>query len=106
VSFEYELQRLDVERLMEPFVLRSANTCRKMLFHERLEPANIEKILLVGCATQSPYLRKRLADSVEGLGIPLEFSIDPMTVIARGDAVFAATRSLAAPVPAKAGNLH
>jgi molecular chaperone DnaK len=104
VSFEYELQRRDVERLMEPFVLRSINISRKVLTEKRLGPANIEKILLVGGPTQAPYLRKRLADSNEGLGIALDFSIDPMTVVARGAAVFAATQRLAAP-PAKAGEL-
>lgn len=102
VIFEYELRRQDVERLMEPFVLRSINTCRKALADKRLGPANIEKILLVGGPTLAPYLRQRLADVKEGLGIPLDFSIDPMTVVARGAAVYAATQRVAA-APAKAG---
>jgi molecular chaperone DnaK len=104
VSFEYVLQKKDVEKIMEPFVLRSINTCRKVLVDKRLGPANIEKILLVGGPTQAPYLRQRLADPKEGLGIALDFSIDPMTVVARGAAVFATTQRMEA-AAAKAGEL-
>jgi molecular chaperone DnaK len=104
VTFEYELQKRDVERLMEPFVLRSINICRKVLVEKRLGPANIEKILLVGGPTQAPYLRQRLTDSKDGLGIALDFSIDPMTVVARGAAVFSATqRTEAIQQPVKTG---
>ena len=102
VVFEYELQKADVERIMEPFVLRSINICRKVLVEKRLGPANIEKILLVGGPTQAPYLRRRLSDSNEGLGIPLDFSIDPMTVVARGAAMYATTQRVVA-APAKIG---
>jgi molecular chaperone DnaK len=104
VTFEYDLRKEDVERLMEPFILRSINTCRKVLLDRRLGPANIEKVLLVGGPTQAPYLRRRLADSNEGLGIALDYSIDPMTVVARGAAVYSTTQRVAAPV-AKAGEL-
>ncbi|MGO4884397.1 MAG: Hsp70 family protein [Bryobacteraceae bacterium] len=97
VSFEYDLQKADVERLMEPLVLRSVNTCRTVLSEKRLAPGDIEKIVLVGGPTQSPYLRQRLADPREGLGITLDFSVDPMTVVARGAAVFAGTQRFDSP---------
>jgi molecular chaperone DnaK len=37
----------------------------------------------------TPFMRQMLSDSSAGMGIPLEFSIDPLTVVARGAAVFA-----------------
>lgn len=92
IEFEYELKRTDVERMMEPFLLRCINICKKVLTEKRLAPGNIEKILLVGGPTQAPYLRHRLADAGEGLGIALDFSIDPMTAVARGAAIFAGTQ--------------
>jgi molecular chaperone DnaK len=94
VRFEYELKRADVERIAEPFILRSINICKKALAEKRLAAQNIQKVLLVGGPTLMPYLRDRLADQKSGLGIPLEFSIDPMTVVARGAAMFAGTRRL------------
>jgi molecular chaperone DnaK len=92
VDFACELHRADVERLMAPLVTRSVNICRRVLAEKRLAPGNIEKVLLVGGPTQVPYLRQRLADAVEGLGIVPDFSVDPMTAVARGAAVFAGTQ--------------
>ena len=104
VEFDYELRRADVEKLMEPLVLRSINICRKVLSQKRLAPGNIEKILLVGGPTQAPYLRRRLADASEGLGIALDFSVDPMTAVARGAAIFSGTQRVEGmSQPVKAG---
>lgn len=94
VQFDYDLQRGDVERLTEPFILRTLNICKKVLADKRLAPGDLEKLLLVGGPTLSPYLRGRLT---EGLSIPLEFGHDPMTVVAEGAAVFAAAQRLDAP---------
>ncbi|MCI0435926.1 MAG: Hsp70 family protein, partial [Gemmatimonadetes bacterium] len=93
-SFEYELRRSDVERLSQPFITRSLNICRRVLSERRLGPANIEKIVLVGGPTLMPWLREQLADANEGLGIPVEFRVDPLTIVARGAAVFATTQRL------------
>ncbi len=92
IDFEYDLKKTDVERISEPFVLRTVNICRQVLADRRLNIGNIEKVLLVGGPTLSPYTREFLADPKEGLGIPLEFSLDPLTVVARGAARFAGTQ--------------
>ncbi|KFB69714.1 Hsp70 family protein [Candidatus Accumulibacter vicinus] len=94
IEFRCEVKRDDVERLMVPFVARSINVCRNVLTASKLGTANIEKVLLVGGPTLTPFFRDRLADPREGLGIPLDFSIDPLTVVARGAAIFAATQRL------------
>ena len=108
VEFEYELKRQDVERLSEPFILRSINICKKVLAEQRLGTDDVEKVLLVGGPTLTPYLRERLADPATGLGIPLDFSQDPLTVVATGAAIFAGTQRLegAAPSPVAAGQLR
>lgn len=93
-TFDFELKRTDLERLAEPFVLRSVNICRKVLADKRLGPSAIERVILVGGPTLMPYLRGRLADPVQGLGIQLEAKVDPLTVVARGAAVFAGTQRL------------
>lgn len=101
-EFEYDLTRGDVERLAEPFIARSVNLCGKALRESGLGPGDIEKVLLVGGPTLSPYLRERLADPREGLGIPLEHSQDPITVVARGAAIFAGSKRLDTILPAPA----
>lgn len=94
IQFDFDLKRADVERLAEPHILSSINICKKVLSDKRLGPSAIQKVLLVGGPTMMPYLRSRLADSVHGLGIELEASVDPLTVVARGAAVFAGTQRI------------
>ena len=105
-GFDFELRRTDLERLAEPFIAKSINICRDVLTAARLNPADIDKLLLVGGPTLMPYLRQRLADRAKGLGITLEFSKDPFTVVARGAAVFAATQPLAIIAPPSAGEYN
>jgi len=104
VRFEYDLQRSDVEPLIEHFVERTINMCRKVLGDKRLSPGDIEKLILVGGPTLTPILRDMLSDK---LGIPLEFSVDPLTVVACGAAVFAGTQripeDIIPPPPVRAG---
>jgi len=96
VRFEYDLKREDVERLATPFFLRAANIAKKVLTEKKISPTNVEKVILVGGPTQTPVLRDILKDSKEGLGIDLEFRVDPLTVVARGAAVFARTQRMPA----------
>jgi len=104
IRFEHELHRSDIEPVVEPFVERTINMCRKVLGDKRLSPVDIEKIILVGGPTLTPILRDMLSDK---LGIPLEFSVDPLTVVACGAAIFAGTQripeDIMPPPPVRAG---
>jgi molecular chaperone DnaK len=91
VRFEYELKRSDIVLLIEPFVERSVNLCRKTLEEKRLSPDDIEKVILVGGPTLTPIFRDIIKDKLK---IPLESSIDPFTVITRGTAIFAGTQPM------------
>ncbi|MEV4477226.1 Hsp70 family protein [Nonomuraea sp. NPDC049504] len=93
-EFDHELSRADVERLAEPLVTRSVNLCRTALAELGAEPGDIEKVIMVGGQTAMPFLRERLADPRRGLGIPLDFGHDPMTVVASGAAIFAGAQAL------------
>jgi molecular chaperone DnaK len=94
VRFDYELKKKDLERLMEPLILRSINICKKVLQEKRLGVGNIERLLLVGGPTMAPCVRDLIADRNKGLGIPLEFGMDPLTVVAKGAAIFAGTQRI------------
>jgi molecular chaperone DnaK len=94
VQFECELTKKDIERITEPFIVQTINICRKVLAEKRLSAGDIEKIILVGGPTQMPYLRERLLDQKKGLGIPLVFNHNPLTVVACGAAIFAGSQRL------------
>ncbi|WP_037367755.1 Hsp70 family protein [Amycolatopsis orientalis] len=102
--FEYTLRRDQVDQLARPFYLRAVQLCRTALGSANLRPADIDRLLLVGGPTLSPGLRELLADPSAGLGIPLDHSQDPSTVVARGAAAYAGTVARPRTVrPAKRG---
>jgi molecular chaperone DnaK len=103
VDFNFELRQADVNRMAEPHILRAISLCRKALQEKRLSPEHISRLILVGGPTQMPYFREMLADSKVGLGIPLDYSVDPMTVVAQGAAIFARTQKLPAAARPAAG---
>lgn len=94
IYLEYELSGKDVARIAEPYIRRSVAMCQELLREKKLGRGDISKVLLVGGPTFAPYLREQLSDDKEGLGIALDFSQDPMTVVARGAAIFAGTQRL------------
>jgi molecular chaperone DnaK len=94
IEFECELTRNDVVTVAEPFILRAAKIAKEVLEKKKLGKGAIEKVILVGGPTLAPYFREIL---VTQLGIPLDHSVDPLTVVACGAAVFAGTQRLEVP---------
>lgn len=91
VEAELTLTRNALVDVAEPIVERSLDICKRVLKEKNLAPSAIERLILVGGPTLAPYFREILETC---LGIPLDFSVDPLTVVARGAAVFAGTQRL------------
>jgi len=102
IEFECELSRGELISVAEPFIVRSAEICKRVLKEKNLGKDAVERVILVGGPTLAPYFRELLVSS---LGISLDYSVDPLTVVARGAAVFAGTQRLSgrAAVPVAAG---
>ncbi len=92
VDFSYTLTPGDVEQVSLPYIEQSLSLCRKTLKDKGLSGANMERILMVGGSTLNPWVRAAVQSE---LGSKLEFGIDPVTVVARGAAIFASTQPLA-----------
>ncbi len=88
---EITLSRNDVIGIAEPFINKSMEICRKVLKDKNLSASGVQKIILVGGPTKAPYFREMLK---AGLGISLDHSVDPLTVVAKGAAVFAGTQKI------------
>lgn len=88
-ALECSLSREQLQAIEEEIIARAVAICRELLARHQFELQHIDRLLLVGGPTLSPYLRERLA---EELGIPLDTSLDPMTAVARGAAAYARTR--------------
>ncbi len=100
----FKLTQNQLADITEPLIVRAVEKCKAVLAEKNLQPSAIEKTILVGGPTLAPYFREILS---EKLGIALDHSVDPLTVVAQGAAVFAGTqrldRSVRAVAPVAAG---
>jgi molecular chaperone DnaK len=96
IELSITLRRPDVETTIAPVIEQCLDLARRALEGSRLAAADLDRILLVGGPTQMPALRAALT---AGLGVRLDHSLDPMTVVAHGAALYASTieRTTAAP---------
>ncbi len=106
----FKLTQNQLSSVAEPLIVRAVEKCNAVLTEKNLSASAIEKTILVGGPTLAPYFRDILSDK---LGIELDHSVDPLTVVSQGAAVFAGTQRLdkatraavAAPVSAGAYKL-
>lgn len=99
VEVDLKLTRDAVIGVAEPIIMRSIEICKRVLKEKNLAPSAVEKVILVGGPTLAPYFREMLHTN---LGISLDHSVDPLTVVAKGAAVFAGTQRLDKKLAAKA----
>ena len=88
IDVELVLDRSRLEALVAPLIERSLAVCRRLLAAHG--GAAIERVVLVGGPTVMPALRA----AVESALGPLVPGIDPMTLVARGAAIYATTAGL------------
>ncbi|MCP5560570.1 MAG: Hsp70 family protein [Verrucomicrobiaceae bacterium] len=88
---ELELSRDDVVAAAKPLIGKSIDICKRILKEKNLDPSSLAKVIVVGGPTKAPYFRDLLAS---GLGVEIDFSQDPLTVVARGAAIFAGTQKM------------
>ncbi|HSM93915.1 MAG TPA: Hsp70 family protein [Anaeromyxobacteraceae bacterium] len=96
---ELLLDRPTWDRLCLPVIDRSVAVCARLLEAHRVDPASLRRIVLVGGPTATPALRERLAAALRA---PFAEGLDPMTLVAQGAALYAASAGLQALAPAKA----
>ncbi len=90
IDLDLTLTRAGFEDAIRPFVDRAAEVARALLARNPQHRA--EAVLLVGGPTLTPLVRRSVAE----LGLRADVSIDPMTAVARGAALFAAAQPLEA----------
>ncbi len=82
------LDREAFEALVLPLVDRSIAVCLRLLTTHGMSAKDLDRLVLVGGPTAMPLLRRRVA---EVLGAPFAEGLDPMTLVAQGAALYAAT---------------
>lgn len=108
VDVEFDLSRAAFEQMINSDVQKSIDITARLIQDAGLRPDDIEKVLLVGGSTFVPLVQQQVAT----LGIPMDRTMDPMTVVSYGAAVFASAQRMpkgvvaAAPVAAGAARLE
>ncbi|MBS1120982.1 MAG: Heat shock protein 70 [Deltaproteobacteria bacterium] len=91
VDVDLELDRVTVERLCAPLIDRSIDVCLRLLAAHGLAPGRLARLVLVGGPTVMPMVRARVAARLES---SIAEGHDPMTLVAQGAALYAATAGL------------
>jgi molecular chaperone DnaK len=92
VKVEIPINRSQYEGLIAVDVERMVHVCQLLLVKNCLTTRDVDRLVLIGEATRTPYLRQVLA---ERLGIQIDVSADPVTAVALGAALHAEALSIA-----------
>jgi len=97
VDVDLELTRGTVERLCAPLIDRALDVCVRLMTAHGLGPGRLARVVLVGGPTVMPMVRSRVAARLETI---IAEGHDPMTLVAQGAALYAATAGLDGRAPA------
>jgi molecular chaperone DnaK len=88
---EFELDILvtqkDIANALSPVFQKAIDLSKRLLKRSNLSGSSLDSLILVGGPTFSPVLRKMLEEQI----CKPDISVDPMTVVAKGAALFAST---------------
>lgn len=86
-EFEIELTitRDKLKKVIEPFIQKAINYCKVLLQRNNLNGSSLDELILVGGPTLSPIVREMLEEQIKKPNT----SVDPMTVVAKGAAIYA-----------------
>jgi molecular chaperone DnaK len=89
LSLEEPLERVEVERITNPFILQSGLAIDEALARAKLKPRDIGRVLLVGGTSKIPRVRRYVAVKLGRDPEPFD-KVDPMTCVAQGAAIVSA----------------
>jgi molecular chaperone DnaK len=81
----------DMENVIGPIFQKAIDITKDLLKRNNLKGSDLGALILVGGPTYSPILRRMLKEQITE---KVDTSVDPMTVVAKGAALFASTISV------------
>lgn len=91
LTLDIDVTQDKLENVFAPIFQKSIDICKDLLKRNNLKGSQLTTLLLVGGPTYSPILRKMLKEQITE---NINTSIDPMTSVASGAALFASTISV------------
>ncbi len=84
INFTYKMTRAKLEEIIVPIIERTTKPVMQALKDAKLEPASIDKVILVGGPTRMPIVQRYVEQL---LGKKIERGVDPMEAVAFGAAI-------------------
>ena len=88
IELDLTLTQAQVFDVMRPYFQKAVDICKNLIQRNNLNGSQITKLILVGGPTHSPLIRQMLREQVTP---NVDTSIDPMTAVATGAALYAST---------------
>jgi len=90
-EIDVEITQKDMENVVAPIFQKAIDISKELLRRNNLKGSDLGALILVGGPTYSPILRRMLKEQITD---KVDTSVDPMTVVAKGAALFASTISV------------
>lgn len=91
IVLDLTVTREQAEAAFRPLFERAVGICKKLLSRNGLSGENLSRVILVGGPTYCPLLRRMLREQITE---NVDTSINPMTAVAVGAAIYASTITL------------
>lgn len=88
IELDLTVSQAEVFDVMRPHFQKAVDICKDLLRRNNLKGSQINKLILVGGPTHSPLIRQMLKEQITP---NVDTSIDPMTAVATGAALYAST---------------
>ena len=90
-ELELIIERKDIERVTCHLLQRSIDITNKLLSENNLSGSDLQTILLIGGTTYIPSIRKMIQEQITD---KINTSIDPLTAVSQGAALYAFTKDV------------
>lgn len=88
IELDLTVSQSEIFDIMRPHFQKAVDICKELINRNQLSSAQIDKLILVGGPTHSPLIRQMLKEQITP---QIDTSIDPMTAVATGAALYAST---------------
>lgn len=85
-DFRYTLTRDELKEILSSLIKPTLDLCNELIDENSIDKHDIDRIILVGGSCLSPIVKQLIKEEFE---IPIENSIDPLTVVSKGAAIYA-----------------
>lgn len=89
IELDLTVTQQQVFNAMRPIFQKAVDICKALMDKNNLKSGDLNKLILVGGPTHSPLIRQMLREQITP---NVDTSIDPMTAVATGAALYASTK--------------